>query len=196
MQNVKNFIPVLGPQGSGKSTQAKLLAEFLHYKFISTGEVLRKLKDENNPVGLKLSRYWVTGELVPDELIEEILFPILENTETFGFILDGYPRNLNQLNSFINFLKMNNWNLQVAIYLEVGENECLDRLKKRTDLEKREDETEEAIKRRLEIYKSETAPLLNKYEEMGKLKRINGERGIEEIQKDIREFIKISPKNK
>ena len=190
----KKFIIILGPQGSGKSTQANQLAKHLGYKAVSSGDVLRKLKNEKNPIGLKLSEYWVSGELVPDELIEEILFPILENVNDKGFILDGYPRNLSQLRSFLSFLKINNWKLEYVFYLGVSEKESLTRLDKRAGLENREDETDDAIKRRIEIYQHDTAPLLSEYEKLGKLNKIDGERSIEDIQLDLQKIISKSHK--
>ena len=183
----RDFILVLGPQGSGKSTQAKQLAEYLGFEFVSTGDFLRKLRlEDNNPVGQKLSQYWMSGELVPDELMNEVLFPLLEKEGIKGFVLDGYPRNLSQIQAFLSFLSMNSWSLKKVFFLNVGEEECINRIKKRADLENRPDETEEAVKRRLAIYHQETEPLLQEYEKLGALVKVNGERSVEEIQSDIR----------
>ncbi len=184
----KNFVLILGPQSSGKSTQAKLLAEHIDYKFISSGKLLRRLSEADNPIGKKLSAYWIKGELVPDELMEEILYPILEREDTKGFVLDGYPRNVEQLKDFLGFLDMKDWLIIHVLYFDVSEEECMRRIKIRAETEKRLDETEEAIKTRLSIYHKETEPLLEEYEKMGVLRRIDGERSIEDIQSDLQTY--------
>ena len=184
----KNFVLVLGAQSSGKSTQAKLLAEYIGYKFISTGKLLRRLSEADNPIGKKLSQFWIKGNLVPDELMEEILYPILERVDTAGFVLDGYPRNVEQLRDFLAFLNMKDWLVVHVFYLDVSEEECMRRIKIRAETEKRLDETEDAIKTRLAIYHQETEPLLKEYENMGVLRKIDGEKSIEDIQSDLQSF--------
>ena len=185
----KHFILVLGPQCSGKSTQAELLADYIGYKFISSGKLLRKLEREKNPIGLKLAEYWINGNLVPDELIDEVIFTTFEMEDAKGFVLDGYPRNITQFETFFSFLKLNGWPLLNAFYIKVGGEESRKRLLKRAELEHRLDETPEAIEKRLSIYHSETQPLLTRYDEMGILTKIDGERSIEDIQMDIQSRI-------
>lgn len=186
----KNFVLILGAQSSGKSTQAKLLAEHINYKFISSGKLLRRLSEADNPIGKKLSQFWIKGELVPDQLMEEILYPILEREDTPGFVLDGYPRSVEQLKGFLTFLDMKDWLVLHVFYLDVSEEECLRRIKIRAETEKRLDETEEAIKRRISLYHQVTEPLLAEYEKMGVLRKIDGERSVEEIQNDLRGYFK------
>lgn len=181
----KDFIMVLGPQGSGKSTQAKLLAESLKYKFISTGQLVRDLSDSLDPKRFEFEKYWKKGALIPDQMIEDLLFKKILNDDVCGFVLDGYPRNINQLKSFLNFLKQNEFLLSKVFYVHVSDNECLKRIKIRVTLENRADETEEAISKRLDIYHNETEPLLEEYRKLGILLQIDGERSIEEIQADI-----------
>lgn len=188
----KNIVLIYGPQGSGKSTQAKQLAEYLGYKFISSGQTLRELKDAKNPIEERLSSYWIKGDLVPDDLIEEILFPIIEKSDTPGFVIDGYPRTPSQLNSFLSFINMNDFTLDRAVYLDVSQEECLKRLKIRADIENRLDETDEAITTRIIIYFEKTQPLLNVYKNMNILEDIDGERTIEEIQADIRSRFQLT----
>lgn len=185
---IKKFILILGPQGSGKSTQGKLLSEHLLYRFVSTGEILRQAADDGNPLGKKLVHYWEKGELVPDQIIEGILFPILENSETKGFVLDGYPRTIDQVNSLVSFVELNGDSIEHVFYLSVGEEECIKRIMERSQIEKRIDENAEAVKRRLSIYHSETEPLLSEYLKMGVLRKIDGEQSIEKIQENIREY--------
>lgn len=191
MEN-KEFILILGPQGSGKTTQGKLLADFLHYRFISTGELLRQAYKENNPLGAKLSEYWSTGDLVPDEIIEGLLFPILETDQIAGFVLDGYPRTIQQVESLVSFLDLNSWKINHVFYTHVGDQECIRRILERTKVEERPDESPEAIHHRLQIYHKQTEPLLKTYETMGSLHKINAERTIDEIQAEVRSFFPVS----
>jgi len=186
---MKKFVLVLGPQGSGKSTQAKQLAEFLGYESISTGDLSRAKLAEGDELGIKFNSYVIAGKLVPDELIEQILFPYLEK-DIPGVILDGYPRNLNQLANFLNFIKANDHELSKVFLLEVKEKEFMKRLKLRAEIEKRSDETDDAIKARLDTYNNLTKPLLAEYEKLKKLQRIDGERSIEDIQTDLRSYFR------
>lgn len=192
----KNFVLILGAQSSGKSTQAKLLAEHIGYKFISSGKLLRRLSEADNPIGKKLSQFWIKGDLVPDELMQEILYPILEREDTPGFVLDGYPRNVEQLRDFLAFLDMKDWLVIHVFFFEVSEDECLRRIKIRAETEKRLDETEDAIKTRLRVYHQSTEPLLQEYEKMGVLRRIDGERSIEDIQEDLKKHFPARDTNK
>lgn len=190
---MKKFILLLGPQGSGKSTQAKLLAEKLGYKFISSGALLRELSDDNNPVGLKLSEYWMKGELVPNRMIEDILYNIFTKENVSGFVLDGFPRDIDQLNSFIAEAKLENWVLEKAIYIDISDEECLKRISLRKDIEHRLDETDEALTVRFKVYHEKTEPLLQKYEEMRVLLKVNGLNTVEQIHTDIIKY--FNPKS-
>lgn len=182
----KDFVLILGPQSSGKSTQAQQLAEHLGYRFISSGKLLRRLGEGDNPIGQKLREYWSKGELVPDSLMEELLFPILEKETMPGFVIDGYPRNISQLQSFLAFLDMKGWAISHVFYLAVSEEECLRRVKLRAERENRlDDADEETVRRRMLVYHNATEPLLFEYSKLNVLQRIDGERSIEEIQKDL-----------
>ncbi len=185
MTKRKTFIIVMGPQGSGKSTQASLLADYIGYKFISSGKYLRKLEREENPIGLKLSEFWKRGEFVPDDVINDVMFSLFEKEESSGFVIDGYPRNHSQLKTFLSYLNINNWELRAVIYLEISEAECLVRISNRAKIEMRIDESIESVKKRLSLYHEETEPLVAEYNSLGVLKKIDAERTIEEIQQNI-----------
>lgn len=184
----KNIILVLGPQGSGKSTQAKLLAEHLSYTFVSTGNLIRKKTAEQDAEAQTIREYMLKGDLVPDALVEGLLFPFLEVTPTAGFILDGYPRSMTQLDTFLQFLSQQAWKLDRVFFLSVSQQECIHRMKLRAEIEKREDETDEAITERLHLYHVETEPLLTRYEQLQVLIRVDGERSVEDIQAEIRTY--------
>lgn len=181
----KNFIIFMGPQGSGKSTQAKLLAQKLGYQFISSGEVLRDLKQKNDPLNAELEKYWLNGQLVPNELMYQILFPVFRDPDVPGFVIDGFPRELVQVNALIDFLEGIRANLSHVFYLKVSYEECINRIKGRILELNRPDETEEAIKTRLDIYYKQTEPLLLEYKKMGRLYEIDGEQSIENIHADV-----------
>ncbi len=184
--NMKKFIFIIGPQGSGKSTQAEILAKKLNYLHISSGKVLREMKEKKDPLGVSLANnFWLKGNLVPDDKIDAILFKKFEESDVPGFVVDGYPRNLNQLQLFLKHENDNEWYILFAYYLMVSEDICLERIESRIAIEKREDETSEAIKKRLEIYYKDTLPIINEFDKMGILRKINGEQSIEEISFEI-----------
>lgn len=191
MINRKVFIIVMGPQGSGKSTQAKMLADYIGYKFISSGKYLRQLEGEGSSVGLKLSEFWKKGEFVPDELINEVMFSLFKKDTSFGFVIDGYPRNHSQLKTFLSYLSTNKSVLRIVIYLHISEEECLRRIKIRAGKEMRLDESLATVKKRLSLYHAETEPLIAEYSSIGVLKKINAEKPVESIQSDIRLALKI-----
>lgn len=183
---MKNFIFIFGPQGSGKSTQAEILAEKLNYIHISSGEVLREMKDAKDPLGVELAeKYWLCGNLIPDNLMAKLLFKKFKETEANGFVVEGYPRNMNQLVHYLEKAEENDWYLERVYYILVSEEVCLERIANRVKLEDREDETKEAIIKRLDIYHSETTPVIDEFEKMGILVKVDGERSIEDISSDI-----------
>lgn len=176
---------MLGPQGSGKSTQGKLLAEKLGYKFVSSGELLRQLKEENNPVGIKLAEYWMKGELAPNDVMEDILYTLFDKEASLGFVLDGFPRDESQLDSFLAEGTLRDWKIQKVFYINISDAECLKRIKERVKIENRPDESDEALNTRFRIYHEKTEVLLGKYRQMNVLVEINGERSIDEIHNEI-----------
>ena len=156
---------LMGPQGSGKSTQGKLLAEKLQMHFISTGDVLRTLYRENDPVGIEANRYWGKGELVPDEIVHKVMKEYLAlHPEPSGYIIDGYPRHAAQYATMADVLPEP---VKALIYLDLQGNVIAERLQKRWHLEHRQDENQTAIQRRLQIYDTETHPLIDRFRRDG-----------------------------
>lgn len=163
-------ILLIGPQGSGKSTQAKLLSEYLKLPVVSTGEIFRTMDTAR--------RILEEGRLVDDRTTSEIVKNRLSNPKCQnGFILDGYPRNIEQVKLF-------DPEVDLTIYLNVSEEEVLERLIKRA----RADDTQESIKTRLDLYYQQTEPLLSYYKNLGILKEIDGIGEIKEIQQRIRKI--------
>lgn len=165
----------LGPQGSGKSTQAKILAEKLDLPQIEMGQLFRDKQSENSEEGLLIKDALDTGKLVPDEIAVKTLKERVAKPDCQkGYILDGYPRNLAQLEGLEK-------DIDRVFYVRVSDEEAVNRLLKRS----RGDDTEEIIRTRLEIYHDLTEPLLEFFKNKGILKEVDGERPIVEIAKDI-----------
>lgn len=174
-----NKILFIGPQGSGKSTQAKLLAEYWKVPIISTGEIFRKLSEENFGFGQMIRTILHEGRLVDDQTTCKVVKERLSQSDCQqGFVIDGYPRNLEQLKIF-------DPNFDKAFYLEVSEEEVIRRLMARG----REDDTEELIRRRLDLYYKQTQPLLDYYKSKGILVEVDGMGDIQRIQDEIKKHI-------
>ncbi len=173
---------ILGPQGSGKGTQAKLLTEKFGFYYFESGEFLRELATKNNVVRQMMDR----GELVPSEELASYISAYLDEKEIYDNILfDGFPRELEQYVFFKNWLADKNLKINLVIVLEISKEVTVERLLKRG----REDDTKDAIEKRLELYNQETKPLIASFEKETKVVKVDGERTIEAIQKDLEEII-------
>ncbi len=169
-------ILLIGPQGSGKSTQAKLLAEYLKIPVISTGDIFREAAQSGNELGQMVKKIMEEGKLVDDETTCKIAEERLAKSDVQnGFILDGYPRNVEQVKLF-------DPKVDLVIYLKAPEEAVIERLVKRA----RADDTPESIKVRLDLYYKQTEPLLLFYRNLGILKEVDGLGEIDEIQGRIR----------
>ena len=171
----------LGPPGAGKGTQAALLSEANSYLHLSTGELLRKEIDLNTDLGIQVKDIMNKGELVSDQLVLEIVKKNL-GKDNKGWILDGYPRNLSQVNSLNDVLLNINQPLEVVFYLDIPDEVLVKRLLMRG----RKDDNEETIKTRLKIYKETTEPLIEYYKNLSLLKYINANRNLKTISADIK----------
>lgn len=172
-------ILLIGPQGSGKSTQAQALAMLLNIPKISTGDILREIAKEDSEEARKIRQIQNEGKLVDDATIAKIVEERLkEDDAVSGFILDGYPRNLSQKDLFEPVFDK-------VIYLKVPDEELMQRLLKRG----RADDTPESIKMRLDLYNRQTQPLLAYYRNLGILVEIDGLGSIEEIQDEIKKSL-------
>lgn len=175
-------ILIVGPQGSGKTTQAKILAQKLGYQYLGTGEMLREIAKQGGPDAEKLNEIFATGKLLDDETICELVKKTLAQVEyRSGFIIDGYPRTVNQKNIF-------DPDFDIIIYVKVSDEIATKRLVDRG----RADDTTEAIKKRLELYHHETGPLLDIFLNEGKLWVVDGEQPIEAVTKQIFKHLKIN----
>lgn len=166
---------IMGPQGSGKGTQAARLAERLGVPTISTGDIFRANIKGGTELGLLVQKYTAQGELVPDSVTNDMVRDRLAQPDvTDGFILDGYPRNAAQVDELDAILAEHGTTLDAVLELTADRDELLARLTRRAEVEGREDDTEQAIARRLDIYAEQTAPLTHAYAEHGLLVQVDG----------------------
>jgi adenylate kinase len=176
----------LGPPGAGKGTQAKTLADDLNIPHISTGDILRQALSDQTPLGVKAQSYMDKGELVPDKLMEEMVQERLSQVDTkSGWILDGFPRTVNQAVFLEELLRKLNQHDEKVVNLEVPDEIVVTRLLERG----RKDDSKEVILRRLEVYRSQTAPLIDFYSSRHNLLSVNGNQSLEEVTVELKKVI-------
>lgn len=173
---------IIGPQGSGKGTQGVRIAEALGIPAVSTGDVFRANVKDGTELGQQVKALIDAGDLVPDELTSAIVRDRLSQDDAAqGFLLDGYPRNLGQVSDLDEFLGSRGEPLTAVIELSVPRAESIQRLSLRAAEQGRADDNEESIAKRLAIYESETAPILDVYRERGIVDEIDGVGSLDEI---------------
>ena len=184
-------IIICGAPGCGKGTQSDLLVEKYSLTHLSTGDLLRKEIAEKSELGLIADSYISKGELVPDEMIIDILLKYIENQhdESNGIILDGFPRTVAQAEALEIMLKNLNKEISVLVDLKVCENELVDRLVIRGKTSGRSDDNIDTIKKRLDVYHKLTEPVNDFYKSRNQYTLIDGMGTIEEIFGRISEVI-------
>lgn len=176
----------LGPPGAGKGTQAKHLSETLEIPHISTGDILRSAIAQATPLGQKAKAYVEKGELVPDELLLDLVRDRLKQADAQeGWVLDGFPRNVSQASFLDKLLQELNQSYDCAVNLEVPDEVLIGRLLGRG----RQDDNQETIRRRLEVYRNETAPLIDFYKQRSSLRTIDGDRPLEEVTESLKQLV-------
>jgi adenylate kinase len=169
-------VVLLGPPGAGKGTQAEKLAEKLEVPHLSTGELFRHNINTGTKLGLAAKRYLDAGDLVPSELTNELVDDRLTNPDVGdGFILDGYPRSVEQAKALHDMLERRGTQLDAVLEFRVSEEVLLERLKARG----RADDTDEVILNRMQVYHDETAPLIEYYSH--ELKTVDAVGGVDEV---------------
>ncbi len=201
----------LGPPGAGKGTQATRVAARLGLVKLSTGDILREEVRQGTPLGKKVEGYMKAGDLVPDPVILEVMEVAMERAGG-RFLLDGFPRTLGQAESLDQLLAARQWSLDAVVLLDVPDEEIVERLTARrvcpqcqrvyhllydpprndevcdecgTPLVQRPDDQEDVIRRRLEVYRELTEPLVAFYDQRGLLRRVDGQGEVEEITRRI-----------
>ncbi len=171
-----------GPVGSGKSTQAQLLSQHLNIPLFQTGQITRDLSKEDSDLGKRVKIIMESGELVDDETIAESLRQAMSGADlNRGFVIDGYPRSLEQLDLF-------NPGFDTVLNFKIPDSVVLERLLKR----QRIDDTPEAIQKRLGIYYEQTQPLIEHFQTLGILKEIDARKSIKEIEDEIRKVLNLN----
>lgn len=176
----------LGPPGAGKGTQAQIISENHKIPHVSTGDILRTAVAERTPLGLQAKDFMNRGELVPDALILDLIQDRLSYEDTVnGWILDGFPRNVNQAAFLEKLLADLGQDADCVLNLEVPDEVLVARLLER----KRKDDNEITIRRRLEVYHQDTVPVIDFYQQRETLKTIDGNRSMEEVTQKLSEVI-------
>jgi len=210
-------IILLGPPGAGKGTAAELLTKHFNIPHVSTGDIFRSLYKDKTAVGKIAKEFIDRGELVPDDITNEIVRHRLSHHDaTKGFLFDGYPRNINQAANFDQFLNERNWKLDAVINIKLDDHIIADRISGRRVCEtcgavyhiinkkpkldnicdkdggklyQREDDMEKTVLRRLRIYNEKTAPVIGYYEKKGAINHIDGRQSINEIFEAIKKVL-------
>ena len=209
---------LLGPPGAGKGSQAAKIIEEFGVTHISTGDIFRKNIKEGTELGQKVKKIIESGSLVSDDLTNELVFDRLANEQSEeGFMLDGYPRNINQAEALDSWLEEHKKEISKVIYIEASTDTLIERISGRrvckncgatfhiknhppivdgvcdvcgNELVQRPDDNEETALDRIEVYNRQTSPLIDYYEKSGKLHRFDGNLEIDEVYEDVRNSLK------
>jgi adenylate kinase len=209
---------LLGPPGAGKGTQAKLLSEKFKIPHISTGDILRQELSENSELGRRVAKFVTGGELVPDDIVIELVINRLARKDAQeGFILDGFPRTLDQAQHLEQALKQLNTSVDLVIYFKTSLPVSIRRLSGRRvckgcganfhltnmppksegicdfcgkELFLRDDDKEETVKKRLAIYQSQTASLIDYYKRSAALRTVSGDLEAEQVNSELIDLFK------
>jgi adenylate kinase len=177
---------LMGPPGSGKGTQAKFVAERYGIPAISTGDIFRANVTQGTPLGLEAKRYMDAGEYVPDEVTNLMVRNRIDEPDAErGFLLDGYPRTLAQVEELDGMIKFTGHRLDAVVVLTVDPDEIVQRLVQRAEVEGRTDDTEDVIRRRQEVYAEQTEPLIDVYRDRNLLIEVDGMGAVDDVTKRI-----------
>jgi adenylate kinase len=177
---------IMGPPGAGKGTQATVIATTMGVPHVSTGDLFRANVGEGTELGLEAKRYMDAGEYVPDSVTNGMVRDRITQPDCHpGFLLDGYPRTLEQVNELDMMLASASQSLDRVIELTVDTDEVVERLLKRAQEQGRADDTAEVIRRRLEVYAEQTAPLTAVYAGRNILVRVDGLGEIADVTRRI-----------
>jgi len=205
----------LGPPGAGKGTQAKLLSQRMGFLHISTGDLLREAVKNQTPLGKKAKEYMDRGELVPDELIVQLIEETMPKDG--NVILDGFPRTVNQALALEEMLRVKGEKISKVLFFDVPDEVIIDRLSGRRVCSKcgavyhvkynppkvegvcdlcggalvqRDDDKEEVVRKRLEVYRKQTQPLIEFYQEKGIIYKLDAGKGVEELFEEVKSLVR------
>lgn len=173
---------LIGAPGAGKGTQATRIAEHFGVAHLSSGDLLREHVATGTSIGRRAQEYMARGDLVPDALVMDMLRkPVIEATRSGGYVLDGFPRTVEQAEAAYQVAKGLGAAVQVAVHLEVDPSTLVARLVARGQETGRGDDTGEVIEHRLAVYEERTRPLIEYYRQRERLVSVNGDRPVEEV---------------
>lgn len=184
----------IGPQGSGKGTQAKLFAERFGFFYWGMGDMLREIASHDDSLGKKVGKIINQGKLLDDATIFEIIkdeLPVISRSR--GIIFDGIPRRVAQAEHLMNFLKSVGNVRAATIFLSLPHDESMNRLAKRAEIEGRKDDTRERIEFRLEQYEKETVPVLDYLKKTTRFFEVDGTPPIADVTREIAAALNVSP---
>ena len=176
----------MGPPGAGKGTQAKVVADHFGVPAISTGDIFRYNVSEGTELGLKAKAFMDSGEYVPDEITNLMVRNRIDESDAEpGFLLDGYPRTLAQVEELDGMIKHTGHELDAVVVLTVDGEELVQRLLQRAETDGRSDDTEDVIRRRQEVYSEQTEPLIDVYRDRNLLIEVNGMGEVDDVTERI-----------
>ncbi len=177
---------IMGPPGAGKGTQAKYIAEHFGIPAISTGDIFRANVSQGTPLGVEAKKFMDAGEYVPDEVTNLMVRNRIDEPDAVpGFLLDGYPRTVSQVEELDGMIEFTGHRLDAVVVLTVDQDEVVQRLLQRAQIEGRADDTEDVIRRRQEVYADQTAPLIDVYRGRGLLVEVDGMGEVDDVTKRI-----------
>ncbi len=183
---------LMGPPGAGKGTQAKFVAEHFGIPAISTGDIFRANVTQGTPLGIEAKRFMDAGEYVPDEVTNLMVRARIDEPDAApGFLLDGYPRTLAQVEELDGMIRFTGHTLDAVVVLTVDADEIVGRLLQRAQVEGRADDTEDVIRRRQEVYLEQTEPLIEVYRSRGLLIEVDGMGEVAEVTQRIFEALDV-----
>jgi adenylate kinase len=179
-------ILLIGPPGAGKGTQGERLAQRLNIEHLAAGDLLRAEVEAGSPIGTKVADLMSRGELVPDEVILELLLPrVLAAAAAGGYLLDGFPRSVEQASEARKLAERADAAPDAVIYLDAPRDELVRRILARADIEGRSDDNPETVRTRLQVFDEATRPLVEHYRERGLLRVVNANQDEDAVTDEI-----------
>ena len=187
---------IMGPPGAGKGTQATYVADHVSIPAISTGDIFRANVSRGTPLGVEAKKYMDAGDYVPDEVTNAMVRDrIAEPDAEGGFLLDGYPRTVAQVEELDGMIADTGHRLDAVVVLTVDQEVLVQRLLQRAQTEGRADDTEDVVRRRQEVYADQTAPLIDVYRERGVLVEVDGLGEVAEVTERIFAALDVVPES-